>query len=224
METLKGISVSALFDLGHTVAAELFSDVSEPWSVLAGIKDYIRKLGPTLDSEHFDQIAPDVWVAKSATVAPTAFIGGPAVIDERAEVRHCAFIRGGVIIGKDCVVGNSTELKNVVLFDNVQVPHYNYVGDSVLGYRAHMGAGAATSNVKSDKSLVTVSTVSGRIITGLKKFGAMVGDSSEIGCNAVLCPGTVIGRGSTVYPLTMVRGFIPERTIVKQSGETVQKR
>ena len=139
-------------------------------------------------------------------------------------MRHCAFIRGGVIIGKDCVVGNSTELKNVVLFDNVQVPHYNYVGDSVLGYRAHMGAGAVTSNVKSDKSLVTVSTVSGRIITGLKKFGAMVGDSSEIGCNAVLCPGTVIGRGSTVYPLTMVRGFIPERTIVKQSGETVQKR
>ena len=221
---MKEIYADSLFDFGHTIAADIFDGIDEPWHVLAKIGDFIRKLGPTLDSELFEQIGDDVWVARTAKVAPTAFINGPAIIDEGAEIRHCAFIRGNAIVGKGSVVGNSTELKNVIIFDSVQVPHYNYVGDSVLGYRSHMGAGSITSNVKSDKTPVTVSTPSGKIETGLKKFGAMLGDFVEVGCSAVLCPGTVIGRNSTVYPLSLVRGYVPAGSIYKKFGDIVNKR
>lgn len=210
------------YDLRQTIAARLFEGAEYPWEVLFGIGDFIRKLGEELDKEEYEKRGEDVWVAKSARIAPTAFIGGPAIIGKDAEIRHCAFIRGSAIVGEGAVVGNSTELKNVVLFNKVQVPHYNYVGDSVLGFKAHMGAGSITSNVKSDKTLVTINCQGEKITTGLKKMGAMLGDNVEVGCNSVLNPGTVIGKGAHVYPLSMVRGFVPADSIYKKQGEVVK--
>ena len=220
---MSGLKIKDLYDLNETIAAELFNGVEYPWEVLPKIKDFILELGKTLPAEEYDKIGDDVWIAKSATVFPSAYVHGPAIIDKDAEVRHCAFIRGNAIVGKGAVVGNSTELKNVVLFNKVQVPHYNYVGDSILGFKAHMGAGSITSNVKADKLLVKVHNGNESIETGLKKFGAMLGDRVEVGCNAVMNPGTVIGRDSNVYPTTMVRGFVPEKSIVKNTGEMIQK-
>lgn len=216
--------IEELLDLSHSVAADLFSGKTYPWEVLDQITDYIRTLGATLSAEEFDQIGEDVWIAKDATVFPSAYIGGPCIIDRGAEVRHGAFIRGSAIVGKGAVVGNSVELKNVVLFDGVQVPHYNYVGDSILGYKAHMGAGSITSNVKSDKSLVIVKGQDGLFETGRKKFGAILGDYVEIGCNSVLNPGTVIGRESIVYPTSSVRGVIPSKHIFKKDTEMMPRR
>lgn len=190
---------------------------------ISGIGEFILKLGETLSTEEYEKRGEDIWVAKSATIFPTAYIHGPAIIGPNTEVRQCAFIRGNALVGANCVVGNSTELKNVILFDCVQVPHYNYVGDSILGYKSHMGAGSITSNVKSDKTLVTVCVGNTRIETGRKKFGAMLGDFVEVGCNSVLNPGTVIGRYTNVYPLSMVRGFVPENSIYKRADAVVQK-
>ncbi|MBQ7794008.1 MAG: UDP-N-acetylglucosamine pyrophosphorylase [Clostridia bacterium] len=218
------MKTNELFSLEHTLAAELLAKCEYPWEALGSIKEYIISLGKTLDSSIYEEISENVWVAKSATVAPTAFIGAPCIIGENTEVRHCAFIRGSALIGNGCVVGNSTEVKNAIIFDNVQIPHYNYVGDSILGYKSHLGAGAVTSNVKSDKTLVSIKTADGKIETGLKKFGAMVGDYTEVGCNSVLCPGTVTGRNCTVYPLSRVRGFIPENSIFKSQENIVTKR
>lgn len=222
METAK---ISNLYTLEETIAADLFEGLTYPWEALPKIGAFICELGQKLDTEKYEKRGENVWVAKSAKVAPTAFINGPAIIDEEAEVRHCAFIRGNAIVGKGAVVGNSTELKNVVLFNKVQVPHYNYVGDSILGYKAHMGAGSITSNVKSDKTLVVVKdkTAGKEYETGLKKFGAMLGDEVEVGCNSVLNPGTVIGNHSNVYPLSMVRGVVPENSIYKNKNEVVEK-
>ncbi len=216
-------SVSELFDLEHTIASDLFKGVQSPWQMLDNISDFICRLGPTLDPVLFENRGNNVWVARSAKVAPTAFIGGPAIIDEGAEVRHCAFIRGSAIVGKGSVIGNSTELKNCVIFDSVQVPHYNYVGDSVLGYRSHMGAGSITSNVKSDKSDISVKIYGQSIETGRRKMGAMLGDYVEVGCNSVLCPGAIIGRHSNIYPLSLVRGFVPSGCIYKKAGEVIEK-
>ncbi len=213
-----------LLDLTHTIAAGIFEGKEYPWEVLPDISDYIKKLGPTLDPDKFDHPSEDVWIAKGVKVFATAYIGGPCIIDEGAEIRQCAFIRGSAIVGKNCVVGNSTELKNVILFDNVQVPHYNYVGDSVLGYKAHMGAGSITSNVKSDKTLVVVKNGDERIETGRRKMGAILGDNVEVGCNSVLNPGTVIGRCSNIYPTSCVRGTVPENSIFKKAGNIVPKR
>lgn len=221
---MEAMKIKNLYDLSQTIAAELFEGAEYPWEVLPNIGDFIKKLGATLPKEEYEQRGEAVWVARSAKVAPTAFLNGPVIIGKDTEVRHCAFIRGNALVGENCVVGNSTELKNVVLFNRVQVPHYNYVGDSILGYRSHMGAGSITSNVKSDKTLVVLHTDEGDLETGLKKFGAMVGDDVEVGCNSVLNPGTVIGRGSNVYPLSMVRGFIPADSIYKKQGEVVKKR
>lgn len=218
------ITVQHLLDVSHTVAAPLFEGITHPWEVLPGIAAFIWKLGPVLDPALYDTPREGVWIAKDAEVASSASIAGPCVIDLGAEIRHCAFIRGSAVIGKGCVVGNSTEVKNAVLFDRVQVPHFNYVGDSVLGYRAHMGAGSITSNVKGDHSLVEVVLEGRRIATGLKKFGAILGDHAEIGCNAVLNPGVIIGRGSNVYPTVNVRGVVPANSIVKQAGVVVEKR
>lgn len=215
--------IENLYDLNETIAAKLFEGVTYPWEVLAKISDFIVELGNTLDPEKFEKRGENVWVAKSAKVAPTAFLNGPVIIDEDAEVRHCAFVRGNAIVGKGSVVGNSTELKNVVIFNSVQVPHYNYVGDSILGYKSHMGAGSITSNVKSDKTLVVVKDGKEKIATGLKKFGAMLGDHVEVGCNSVLNPGTVIGRNTNVYPLSMVRGVVPADSIYKNRNEVVTK-
>ena len=212
-------TVADLFDLTHTLAAPLLQPLTEPWQALPKIGEFLRTLGPTLSKEEYDNPAPEVWIAKSATVAASASITGPCIICPGAEIRHCAFIRGNALVGEGAVVGNSVELKNVILFDKVQTPHYNYVGDSILGYRAHMGAGSITSNVKSDKTLVTVRDGENKVETGLKKFGAMLGDNVEIGCNSVLNPGTVIGRGSRVYPLSSVRGTIPAGCIYKNAGE-----
>lgn len=212
-----------LFDLSHTLARELFLTVEYPWQVLPQIGDFIKTLGLQLSAEMFDHPAEFVWIAKSAQVAPTASITGPCIICANAEVRHCAFIRGNALVGENCVVGNSVELKTVILFDNVQVPHYNYVGDSILGYKAHMGAGSITSNVKSDKTLVVVKDNGREIPTGLKKFGAMLGDFVEVGCNSVLNPGTVIGRGTSVYPLSSVRGVIPAEHIFKNAQDIVKR-
>lgn len=223
METAKILN---LYDISHTIAGEYLAQFTYPWEALAGIADYIRKLGPTLDKSRFEQLGEEIWVAKSATVAETASLNGPLIIDEDAEIRHCAFIRGSAIIGKGTVVGNSTEIKNDIIFDCVQVPHYNYIGDSILGYRSHMGAGSITSNVKSDKTLVTVKDLhgSGEVIeTGLKKFGAMLGDYVEVGCNSVLNPGTVIGPHTNVYPLSRVRGVIPANAIYKDEDRVVAK-
>ena len=218
------IEITKLFDLDKTIAKKLFEGKTYPWEVLDEIKSFILELGPTLDPEEYDNPAEGVWVAKDAKVFPSAWLGSPCIIDHGAEIRHCAFIRGSAIVGKNAVVGNSVELKNVVLFDNVQTPHYNYVGDSILGYFSHMGAGSITSNVKSDKQLVVVHNGTEKIETGLKKFGAMLGDYVEVGCNAVCNPGTVIGRHSNVYPTSCVRGVVPENCIYKNSGEVVEKR
>lgn len=217
------LTINRLYDLNETMAARLFDGLVYPWEALPKIKDFILTLGPTLSKDEYDQVGDDVWIAKDAKVYPSALINGPAIIGKGAEVRHCAFIRGNAIVGEGAVVGNSTELKNVVLFNKVQVPHYNYVGDSILGYKAHMGAGSITSNVKSDKTLVDVVVAGERIHTGLKKFGAMLGDQVEVGCNTVMNPGTVIGPCSNVYPLSMVRGFVPEKSIYKKQGEVVKK-
>ncbi len=218
------MKIKELFDLEKTIAAEVFEGCEYPWQVLSKIKEFTLSLGEKLDRENFDEISPNVWVSKSAKVAPTAFIAPPCIIDEGAEVRHCAFIRGGVIVGKNSVVGNSTEMKNAIIFDNVQIPHFNYVGDSILGYKSHLGAGAVTSNVKSDKTLVSIKNGDEKIETGLKKFGAMVGDYTEVGCNSVLCPGSVIGRNCTVYPLSRVRGYLKENSIFKAEGNIVTKK
>ena len=220
---MKDFTISNMLDLNETIAAELFEGKTYPWEVLPEIGDFIIKLGKTLDPSEYEAKGENVWIAKSAKVYPSAYINGPAIIDEDAEVRHCAFIRGNAIVGKGAVVGNSTELKNVILFNKVQVPHYNDVGDSILGYKAHMGAGSITSNVKSDKTLVVVRAGEDSMETGLKKFGAMLGDEVEVGCNSVLNPGTVIGRHSNVYPTSMVRGFIPSNSIFKKQGDIVAK-
>lgn len=218
------LTTMKLLDLSHTLAGEYLAQFQYPWQALDGIKDLILSLGAGLPAEEYDQPAPDVWVHKSARVAPTAYLGAPCIIGPETEVRHCAFIRGSALVGAHCVVGNSVELKNVILFDNVQTPHYNYVGDSILGYKSHMGAGSITSNVKSDKTLVTVKNGAECIETGRKKFGAILGDRVEVGCNSVLNPGTVIGPDSNVYPVSCVRGVIPARSIFKTGGVVVPKR
>jgi len=223
MACLKDTEVSALYTLEETIAKDIFEGVTYPWEVLKKISDFIVALGNTLPEEIFEKKGDNVWIARNAKVYPSACINGPAIIDEEAEIRHCAFIRGNAIVCKGAVVGNSTELKNVILFNKVQVPHYNYVGDSILGYKAHMGAGSITSNVKSDKTLVVVKAGDERFETGLKKFGAMLGDNVEVGCNSVLNPGTVIGRETNVYPTSMVRGFIPANSIYKKQGEVAGK-
>ncbi len=220
METAK---ICNLYTLEETIAKDLFKDHTYPWEVLPEIGAFILKLGAKLNPEEYEKRGENVWVHRTAKVAPTAFVNGPAIIGKEAEVRHCAFIRGSAIVGEGAVVGNSTELKNVVLFNRVQVPHYNYVGDSILGYRAHMGAGSITSNVKSDKTLVVVKDREEQIATGLKKFGAMLGDNVEVGCNSVLNPGTVVGKGSQIYPVSCVRGVIAPGSIYKRQGEIVQR-
>ena len=216
------LKTTDLYDLNHTIAADHLAQYEYPWQALKGIRDLILALGPKL-GEDYTEVAPTVWVHKTATVFPSAYLGAPCIIGPDTEVRHCAFIRGSALVGAGCVVGNSVELKNVILFDGVQVPHYNYVGDSILGYKSHMGAGSVTSNVKSDKTLVTVKHGDEKIETGLKKFGAMVGDFVEVGCNSVLNPGTVIGKSSNVYPTSCVRGMIPEKHIWKNDGTVVKK-
>lgn len=218
------MTVKALYDLSHTKGAPLLESVTYPWEALGGIGDFIRKLGESLPSEFYEKRGEDIWIAKSARVAQTASITGPAIIGENTEVRHCAFIRGNALVGDGAVVGNSTELKNVILFDGVQVPHYNYVGDSILGYKSHMGAGSITSNVKSDKALVVVKSPMGNVETGRKKFGAMLGDFVEVGCGTVLNPGSVVGPHTNIYPLSMVRGYVPAGSVYKKAGEVVQMR
>ena len=219
MAGLQDTRVDVLYTLDETIAKDIFEGVTYPWEVLPKISAFIVALGNTLPEEIYEKKGENIWIARSAKVNPSACINGPVIIDEEAEIRHCAFIRGNAIVGKGAVVGNSTELKNVILFNKVQVPHYNYVGDSILGYKSHMGAGSITSNVKSDKTLVVVRAGEERFETGLKKFGAILGDHVEIGCNSVLNPGTVIGRDSRVYPLSMVRGAVPENSIYKRAGE-----
>ena len=218
------LNMKQLFDYEQTLAAPLLEQYEYPWEVLAHIGDYIKQLGASLPEEEHDHPAEDVWIAKSASVAPTASISGPAIIGKGAQIRHCAFIRGNALVGEGAVVGNSTELKNVILFNKVQVPHYNYVGDSILGYASHMGAGSITSNVKSDKTLVTVRFGEERIETGRKKMGAILGDGVEVGCGTVLNPGTIVGRNTNIYPLSMVRGYVPEGSIYKNAGEVARKR
>ena len=220
---MEDITIQELYDLSETIASDLFEGVTYPWEVLPKIHDFILNLGQKLPEDVFEKRGEDIWIAKSARVAPTACLNGPLIVDEEAEIRHCAFVRGSAIVGKGAVVGNSTELKNVVLFNKVQVPHYNYVGDSILGYKSHMGAGSITSNVKSDKTLVVVKGKDISIATGLKKMGAMLGDYAEVGCNSVLNPGTVIGRNSNVYPTSCVRGVIPARHIFKDKEHIVKK-
>lgn len=220
---MKELEIQSLLDLDKTIAKDVFKDLVYPWEALPKIKEFILKLGKTLDENEYIKQGEDVWIAKDATVYPSAYIQGPAIIGKKAEIRHCAFIRGSVIVGEGAVVGNSTELKNVILFDGVQVPHYNYVGDSILGYKAHMGAGSITSNVKSDKTLTVVHTADGNIETGLKKFGAILADYVEVGCGSVLNPASVVGRNTNIYPLSMVRGVIPARSIYKKQGEIVDK-
>lgn len=221
MEQLK---ISELYsDLSKTLAKELLESKTYPWEVLPCISEFIVKLGNTLSEDEYEKRGENVWIAKSAKVAPTAYINGPAIIGKEAEIRHCAFIRGNALVGEGAVVGNSTELKNVILFDKVQVPHYNYVGDSILGYKSHMGAGSITSNVKSDKKLVIVKGKEVHIETGLKKFGAMLGDEVEVGCGSVLNPGTVVGSHTNIYPLSSVRGVVPSHSIYKNQNEVVDK-
>ena len=225
MSMTSELRTAALFpELSHTLAAPLLAETEYPWQALGGLKEFIRALGPTLPDAEYDRIGEDIWIAKTAVIAPTACINGPAVIGPDTEVRHCAFIRGSALVGAGAVVGNSTELKNVILFDGVQVPHYNYVGDSILGYKSHMGAGAVTSNVKSDKTPVTVRAGEERLETGMKKLGAILADRVEIGCGSVLNPGTVIGAGSNVYPLSSVRGYVPASCIFKAERGIVPKR
>lgn len=220
---MEACKISNMYTLSETIAAGLFEGAEYPWEVLPKIHDFIWELGKSLPADKFEKRGEDIWIAKSATVAPTACLNGPLIVDEDAEIRHCAFVRGNAIVGKGAVVGNSTELKNVVLFNKVQVPHYNYVGDSVLGFKSHMGAGSITSNVKSDKTLVVVKSVDEKIETGLKKMGAMLADHVEVGCNSVLNPGTVIGRNSNIYPTSCVRGCIPANSIYKNEKEIVEK-
>ena len=215
-------TTTELFDLEHTMAKDYLSGYEYPWQALKGIRDLILELAQNLGPE-YTEVSPRIWVHRTAVVAPTAYLGEPCIIGAGTEVRHCAFIRGSALVGENCVIGNSVELKNVILFDGVQVPHFNYVGDSILGYKAHMGAGSVTSNVKSDKTLVTIKDGNERIETGLKKFGAMVGDFVEVGCNSVLNPGTVAGRRSNIYPTSCVRGLVPTDSIWKNGGRIVKK-
>ena len=215
--------VENLYNLDETIAKDIFEGVTYPWEVLPKLEEFIINLGKTLPKDEYEQKGENIWIAKSAKVAPTAYIAGPTIIGNNAEVRHCAFIRGKVIVGEGAVVGNSTELKGVILFNKVQVPHYNYVGDSILGYKAHMGAGSITSNVKSDKKLVIVKNGKEQIKTGLKKFGAMVGDEVEVGCGSILNPGTIVGKHTNIYPLSSVRGVISEHSIYKNKNEIVEK-
>lgn len=222
-ESLKSVTIKELYTLDETIAAKIFDGVTYPWEVLPRISGFIIELGNTLPEDKYERRDGNIWIARNAKIYPSAYIGGPAIIDEEAEIRHCAFIRGNAIVGRGAVVGNSTELKNVILFNKVQVPHYNYVGDSILGYKAHMGAGSITSNVKSDKTLVVVKAGEERFETGLKKFGAMLGDCVEVGCNSVLNPGTVVGINTNIYPGSMVRGIIPRNSIYKKQGEVVIK-
>ena len=217
------LTVNDLYDLSHTAAGDYLKGFTYPWEALSGIKQLILSLGEHL-GEDYEEVKPQVWVHKTAAVAPTAFLGAPCIIGAGTEVRHCAFVRGSALVGENCVVGNSVELKNVILFDNVQVPHYNYVGDSILGYKSHMGAGSLTSNVKSDKTLVVVKSAEEQIPTGLKKFGAMLGDHVEVGCNSVLNPGTVIGHNTNIYPTSCVRGVVPANSIWKTGGIVVPKK
>lgn len=216
--------ISDLYDLSNTIAGSYLARFEYPWQALAGIKDFVLELGPTLPKSEYEEVAEHVWVARDAHVFESAYLGAPLIVDHEAEVRHCAFIRASAVVGKGAVVGNSTELKNVILFDKAQVPHYNYVGDSILGTGAHMGAGAITSNLKSDRTLVIVRAEREAIETGIKKFGAALGDHAEVGCNSVLCPGSVIGQNTTVYPLSRVRGFIPANHIFKTEDNIVEKR
>lgn len=220
---MEQFTIKNLYQLEETIAAELFEGVVYPWELLPEISSFILELGKRLPADKFTQVKENIWVANSAKVAPSACLNGPLIVDEEAEIRHCAFVRGNAIVGKGAVVGNSTELKNVILFNKVQVPYYNYVGDSILGFKAHMGAGSITSNVKSDKTLVAVKNGDMEIETGLKKFGAMIGDYVEVGCNSVLNPGTVIGRNSNIYPVSMVRGYVPAGSIYKKRGEIAEK-
>ena len=215
--------IENLYNLEQTIAKDIFEGVTYPWEALPKIEEFIISLGKTLDKNEYEEKGENIWIAKSAKVAPTAYIAGPAIIGKNAEIRHCAFIRGKAIVGEGAVVGNSTELKNVILFNKVQVPHYNYVGDSILGYKSHMGAGSITSNVKSDKKLVIVKNDKEQIETGLKKIGAMLGDEVEVGCSSVLNPGTVIGKHTNIYPLSSVRGVVPEHSIYKNKNEIVEK-
>ena len=220
---MKEITVKEMYTLEETIAKDIFDGVTYPWEVLPKISEFILKLGETLPEEEYDKVGDDVWIARSANVFSSAYIKGPAIIGKNAEIRQCAFIRGNAIVGEGAVVGNSTELKNVILFNKVQVPHYNYVGDSILGYKSHMGAGSITSNVKSDKTLVVVKTPEGNIETGLMKFGAMLGDEVEVGCGTILNPGSVVGSHTNIYPLSSVRGFVPSGSIYKKQGEVVEK-
>ena len=220
MENCKIIN---LYNLNETIAKDLLEKHTYPWEVLPEISDYIIELGNSLNPEIYNKLDNNIWIAKSATIAPTAYIAGPAIIGENTEIRHCAFIRGKALIGNNCVVGNSTELKNVILFNNVQVPHYNYVGDSILGYKSHMGAGSITSNVKSDKKLIIIKDTNNTIETGLKKIGAMLGDNVEIGCGTVLNPGSIVGKNTNIYPLSSVRGIIPSNSIYKNQNEIICK-
>ena len=223
-ETVKQVTIKELYDLTETAAKPLLESVTYPWEALPKIKDFIIELGNSLDPEEYEKRGENIWIHKSATVFDSAYIAGPCIIGKDTEVRQCAFIRGSALVGDNCVVGNSTELKNVIIFNNVQVPHYNYVGDSILGFHSHMGAGSITSNVKSDKTLVVVKDQESQIPTGLKKFGAMLGDCVEVGCNSVLNPGTVVGRNSQIYPTSCVRGVIKADSIYKKQGEIVEKR
>jgi NDP-sugar pyrophosphorylase family protein len=218
------ILIKNLYDLSHTAARPLLETLDYPWEALPKIEEFIIKLGASLPPDEYELRGENIWVAKSAKVFSSAYLHGPCIIGPETEVRQCAFIRGRALVGKGCVIGNSTELKNVVIFDHVEVPHYNYVGDSILGYRAHMGAGSITSNIKSDRTPVTINTASGRIETGLIKIGAMLGDHVEVGCNTVLNPGSIVGRNTNIYPLSMVRGYIPANSIYKRRGEIAEKR
>lgn len=217
------ITASGLFDLSHSMAGEYIARFQYPWQALEGLKDFILTLGRSLSPEEYNLLSPDVWVHKTAVIAPTAYLGSPCIIGAETEVRHCAYIRGSALVGAKCVVGNSAELKNVILFDNVQTPHYNYVGDSILGYRSHMGAGSITSNMKSDRTMIVVKNGTEKIETGRRKLGALLGDYAEIGCNSVLNPGAIIGPGSVIYPLSCVRGVIAPNSILKTGGIVVPK-
>lgn len=221
---MNNVKINELYNLDKTIARDIFEGLTYPWEVLPNIKEFIVTLGNTLSLEEYEHPSENVWISKTAKIFPSAYIGGPCIIDHGAEVRHCAFIRESAIVGKNAVVGNSTELKNVILFDNVQVPHYNYVGDSILGYKAHMGAGSITSNVKSDKALVIIKENDEQIETNRKKVGAFLGDNVEVGCNSVLCPGSVIGRNAIIYPLSRVRGVIKEKSIYKNAEIIVERK
>ncbi len=221
---MENIKISELFDLSHTIAADYLKSFVYPWEALKGIGELIISLGKTLSPDEYDNPAENVWVHKTAKVFPSAYLGAPCIIGANTEVRHCAFIRGSALVGENCVIGNSVELKNVIIFDNVQTPHYNYVGDSILGYKSHMGAGSITSNVKSDKTNVVIKSADEELETGIKKIGAMLGDNVEVGCNSVLNPGTIVGRGSNIYPTSCVRGVVPSNSIWKTGGVITQKK